>query len=51
MTLKVGMIKEEKLTYSEGKQINEGVVQHTGIEEISSISYSELLSIRLKIKF
>lgn len=51
MTLKVGMIKEEKLTYSEGKQIIGEVVQHTGIGEIPSIRYSELLSTRFKVKF
>jgi hypothetical protein len=51
MALIVGLIKEEKLTYSEVKQINVGVVQHTGIGEVSSISYSELLSTLFKIKF
>jgi hypothetical protein len=51
MILIVGLIKEEKLTYPEGKQIIGEVVQHTGVGEISGISFSELLSIRLKIRF
>ncbi len=51
MTLIVGLIKEDKLTYSKGKQIIGEVVQHTGLGEISGLSYSELLSIRLKIRF
>jgi hypothetical protein len=50
MTLIVGLIKEKKLIYSEGKQIIGEVVLHTGVGEISGISNSELLSIRLKIR-